>query len=53
MIKMVNYKRISISLDNEYIRKYDKIAKKQYSDRSKLLRKWIDQNFKEEYDKNE
>lgn len=46
-------KIISISLDEEYIKKFELIAKKTYSDRSKLVRKWIDQNFMEGWDKNE
>lgn len=44
MSKVVNF-----SLDDEYVSKMDIIAKKEYTDRSKLLRKWIDQNYKEEY----
>ena len=43
-------KVISISLDEEYNKRFEKIAKAEYSDKSKLLRKWIDQNYKEEYD---
>lgn len=41
--------RISISLDEKYNQKFELIAKKEYTDKSKLLRKWIDQNYKEEY----
>lgn len=42
-------KSINFSLEEEYVIKMDKIAKAQYSDRTKLLRKWIDLNYKEEY----
>ncbi|GAH87840.1 unnamed protein product [marine sediment metagenome] len=35
---------INISLDEEYIRKLDKIAEKTYRKRSELIRKWIDEN---------
>lgn len=41
-------KIITISLDDEYIRKIDLIANNEYSDRSKLVRKWIDENIKGE-----
>lgn len=43
-------KIVTISLDEDYNRKLELIAKAEYSDKSKLVRKWIDQNFKEEYD---
>lgn len=43
-------KVISISLDESYDSRFGKIAKAEYTDKSKLLRKWIDQNYKEEYD---
>ena len=43
-------KVISISLDEEYNRRFESIAKKEYTDKSKLIRKWIDMNYKEEYD---
>ena len=39
---------ISISINEKYLKKYDLLVKKEYSDRSKLLRKWIDENFKKE-----
>ena len=42
-------KKVTISLENKYIRKIEIIAKMEYTDRSKLIRKWIDANFKEEY----
>ena len=42
-------KVLNFVLEEEYIERMDKIAKKQYTDRTKLLRKWIDVNFKEEY----
>ena len=46
-------KILNFVLEVEYIERMDKIAKKQYTDRTKLLRKWIDTNYKEEYDKND
>ena len=42
-------KTYNISLEPEYNEKWELIAKKFYSDKSKMLRKWIDENFKEEY----
>ena len=42
-------KKYTISLEDEYNEKWELIAKKNYSDKSKMLRKWIDENFKEEY----
>jgi len=42
-------KKFTISLESEYNEKWELIAKKNYSDKSKMLRKWIDENFKEEY----
>jgi len=47
MINMT--KNYTISIEEEYNRKWEIIAKREYSDKSKLLRKWIDQSFKEEY----
>ena len=44
-------KVVGFYLDDEYNKKLEQIAKAEYSDKSKLLRKWIDQNFKEEYEK--
>lgn len=41
--------KITLSIDENYNKKFGLIAEKEYSDKSKLLRKWIDQNFKEEY----
>jgi len=38
-------KVLNFVLEVEYIERMDKIAKKQYTDRTKLLRKWIDQNY--------
>lgn len=43
-------KVVNFSLNETYLEKMNKIAKKEYTDRSKLLRKWIDQNYKEVYD---
>lgn len=42
-------KIIAISLNDEYNKKFALIAKAEYSDKSKLVRKWIDQNYKEDY----
>lgn len=40
---------INVSLDEDSLDKFNLIAKNEFSDRSKLLRKWIYQNYKEEY----
>lgn len=40
-------KVIPISLDEDYIKRFDLIAQKEYTDRSKLVRKWIDTYYKE------
>ena len=40
---------INISIPKNYLKKFDLIVEHEWSDRSKLIRKWIDQNFKEEY----
>jgi hypothetical protein len=40
---------INLSIGKEHKKKLKTIAKKEYSDCSKLLRKWIDENWKEEY----
>lgn len=45
--------RISIDLDEDLFKKYELIAKREYSDKSKLLRKWISQNYKDEYSQEE
>lgn len=42
-------KTLTISINNNYVKKLDLIAENEYSDRSKLIRKWIDENFKDEY----
>ena len=42
-------KNITISMKEGYVKKLDLIAKNEWSDRSKLIRKWIEENFKEEY----
>ena len=39
-------KIITVSLDEDYLKKFDEIVEKEYSDRSKLIRKWIDEYFK-------
>ncbi len=44
-------KVVHIALNESDYMKFEQIAKAEYSDKSKLLRKWIDQNFKEEYEK--
>ena len=49
---LVMSKRTTISLDEDYNRRFKLIAKKEYSDQSKLVRKWIDENFKPEYEIN-
>ncbi len=40
---------INISINKAYLKKLDLIVEHEWSDRSKLFRKWIDENFKEEY----
>ncbi|HEC37595.1 hypothetical protein LCGC14_0471510 [marine sediment metagenome] len=45
MSKVVNF-----SLDDTYVGKMDKIAKKRETDRSKLLRKWINFHYNEEFE---
>ena len=42
-------KTITVSLGDDYNRKLELIAENEFSDKSKLIRKWIDENFKEEY----
>ena len=42
-------KTLTVSINDVYLKKLDLIAEHEWSDRSKLLRKWIDENFKEEY----
>lgn len=53
LFKIQRYKKMSkiitISLDEEYNERFEIIAKHFYSDKSKMLRKWIDENYKEEY----
>ena len=44
---VIKIKNITISLGKEYIEKLEIIANKEYSDKTKLIRKWIDENFKE------
>ncbi len=41
--------QITITINEPYLKKFDLIADAEYTDRSKLVRKWIDQNFKDEY----
>ena len=42
--------QINLTLDNLSLKMFDIIVEKEYSDRSKLMRKWIKENFKEEYE---
>ena len=42
----MNSKIITISIDEETLELFDKIAEKEYSDRSKLVRKWITDYYK-------
>lgn len=46
-------KKVTLSLDEENNRRFKLIAENEYSDKSKLLRKWINENFKQEYDTND
>lgn len=46
-------KLVTISLDEDYNRRFGLIAKNEYSDKSKLVRKWIDENFREDYENND
>ena len=39
-----------ISLTEDYNRRFKLIAKHEYTDRSKLVRRMIDEKFKEEYE---
>ena len=43
-------KTLTVSINDEYLKKFDTIVKNEFSDRSKLLRKWIDENYKPEYE---
>lgn len=45
--------RITISLNDEYKERLDLIAKNEFTDRSKIIRKWINENFREEYETND
>ena len=38
-------KIITISIDDEYLEKLDIIVKIHFTDRSKLIRKWIDDEY--------
>lgn len=40
-------KKITLSIDEEHNKRFKLIAKKEYTDKSKLLRKWIDEYSKE------
>ncbi len=44
-------KVVGVLLSEEHLEKFEIIVEKEYSDKSKLVRKWIDENFKEEYEK--
>jgi len=37
--------RISADLSQEDFEKYQELAEKEFSDKSKLLRKWINENY--------
>jgi len=41
-------KVVGFYLNEEYIKKLAVIIKKEYTDQSKLLRKWIDEHYKED-----
>ena len=45
-------KTINISIKEDYLEKFDNITKREYSDRSKMLRKWIDAYFEKNIDNN-
>jgi len=45
--------RITISLNDEYKHRLNLIAKNEFTDNSKIIRKWIDENFKPEYEDND
>lgn len=47
--KIMSSSQITITINEVYLKKLDLIVDAEYTDRSKLFRKWIDQNFKEEY----
>lgn len=42
-------KLYNVLLNEEHINKFDKIAEKTHRKKADLIRKWIDDNFKEEY----
>lgn len=42
-------KTYNVSLESEYNVKWELIAKAEFRKKSGLLRKWIDENWKEEY----
>jgi predicted transcriptional regulator len=50
-IKIMSSKVVGVLLSDEHREKLEIIAEKEYSDKSKLIRKWIDENFKDEYKK--
>ena len=42
--KKEDVKNYIVSLEPEYNERWEKIAKKNYSDKSKMLRRWIDEH---------
>ena len=41
-VKKTPVKRINITLEEDYVDRLDEICSKEYTDRSKRIRKWID-----------
>ncbi len=50
IILIMPIKTYNVSLEPEINKKWELIAKAEYRKKSELLRKWINENFKEEYD---
>ena len=46
-------KRITLSLSEEHYKKLSELAALQHSDKSKLFRKWIDENYNRERERDE
>jgi len=47
--KTNNRKLFNVQLEKEYVEKFNLISKKEHRKKADLIRKWIDENFKEEY----
>lgn len=47
-VKSLSSKVVGFYLNDNYIDKLEMIVKREYTDKSKLLRKWIDEKFEEE-----